>query len=296
MKKSLRVGTLFVLPAMVLVGVFSIYPLAQTLYLSFFKYNMMKPAGRRFVGFGNYLKLFGNPEFLLTLRVTLYYTLWGVSATMVFGVALALLLNRGGRIVALLRSVSLMPMLICGVALAVAWQLVYNSSFGALNALLGLFGIAPVNFLGDVKVALYALIAIDVWQFTPFVMILTTAGLQGISPELYEAAAMDGANYWRRFWHITLPSLQNVLLMTMVLRIIDTFKTFEKPFILTRGGPAMTTTTINLFIYDQAFSRNEMGYGAASAFVISAIIGVLSIAFVYLSTRTTGSVTKRATP
>jgi multiple sugar transport system permease protein len=218
-----------------------------------------------------------------SLKVTAIYTIWGVLATMVLGVLLALLLNSKGKLVGFLRAVSLVPMLICSMALSVAWALVYNTNFGALNAILQALGLPTQNFLGTVKTALPSLIAIDVWQFTPYVMILTLAGLKGISPELYEAARIDGANQMQCFWKITIPSLRGVLVTTLVMRVIDTFKTFEKPLVLTNGGPAMSTDTINLHVFNTAFSSWDMGYGSAGSIVITLIIALFSAAFIRLS-------------
>ncbi|MDR1640524.1 MAG: sugar ABC transporter permease [Clostridiales bacterium] len=273
----------FMLPAIAAVAFFAIYPLAYTGALSLQKFNLTSGAPAKFIGLGNYVRLFSDSQFMNSLKVTAIYTIWGVLATMVLGVLLALLLNSKGKLVGFLRAVSLVPMLICSMALSVAWALVYNTNFGALNAILQALGLPTQNFLGTVKTALPSLIAIDVWQFTPYVMILTLAGLKGISPELYEAARIDGANQMQCFWKITIPSLRGVLVTTLVMRVIDTFKTFEKPLVLTNGGPAMSTDTINLHVFNTAFSSWDMGYGSAGSIVITLIIALFSAAFIRLS-------------
>jgi len=257
--------------------VFAIYPMLDTVILSFYKYNLSMGAPRKFIGFENYLELFKDSDFINSIVVTVVYTFWGVSFTMVFGMILALLLNKEGIIPNILRAVSLMPMLICGAALSVAWTLMYNYSFGLLNAILAAFNLPRVNFLGEVRNALPSLITLDIWQFTPFVMILVLAGLKGIPMELYEAASIDGANKVQSFFRITLPSLRGVLFTIVVMRIIDTFKTFEKPYIMTNGGPAMTTNTINLQVFNTAFSLWNMGYGSAGALIITVLIAIMSI-------------------
>jgi multiple sugar transport system permease protein len=134
-----------------------------------------------------------------------------------------------------------------------------------------------------VKYALPSLIVLDIWQFTPFVMILILAGLKGIPAELYEAASIDGANKRQLFFKITLPSLKGVLFTTLIMRIIDTFKTFEKPYMMTNGGPAMTTNTVNLEVFKTAFSLWNMGYGSAGALAITIMIALLSILFMKVS-------------
>jgi multiple sugar transport system permease protein len=277
--KKYRVGFFFMAPAFLLILVFAIYPLFYTVFLSFNKYNMGSGVPRSFIGIANYRELLKDMEFTRSLLVTLISTFWGVGFTLIFGVILALLLNKEGLIPGVLRAVSLMPMLIASAALSVAWTLMYNYSFGLLNAILGIFGLPGINFLGEVSNALPSLIVLDIWQFTPFVMILVLAGLKGIPMELYEAAAIDGASRTQSFFHITLPSLRNILITTTIMRIIDTFKTFEKPYMMTNGGPALSTQTINLMVYSKAFNRYELGYGAAGALLITIMIGILSVLF-----------------
>jgi multiple sugar transport system permease protein len=264
-------------PAAIMILVFAIYPMIDTVILSFYKHNLSMGVARRFIGLENYIALIKDPDFLNSVKVTVVYTFWGVNFTMVFGMLLALLLNNEGLVPRMLRAVALMPMLICGAALSVAWTLMYNYSFGLINAVLAAFNLPRVNFLGEVRYALPSLITLDIWQFTPFVMILILAGLKGIQTELYEAASIDGANKVQSFFKITLPSLKGVLFTIYIMRIIDTFKTFEKPYIMTNGGPAMTTNTINLEVYKTAFSLWNLGYGSAGALIITGLIALLSI-------------------
>jgi ABC-type sugar transport system permease subunit len=278
-----KTGLMFIAPAFIMVLVFAIYPMVNTILLSFHKYNLAMGVPRQFIGLENYTSLLKDADFLNSIVVTLVYTFWGVGLTMVFGVLLALLLNKEGLVPGILRAVSLMPMLICGAALSVAWVLMYNYSFGLLNAILRVFGIAPLNFLGEIRNALPSLIVLDTWQFTPFVMILVLAGLKGIPVELYEAASIDGANRFQSFLRITIPSLKNVLFTTLIMRIIDTFKTFEKPYMMTNGGPAGTTETINLQVFKVAFSSWNLGYGSAGALIITILIALLSILFMKTS-------------
>ena len=272
-----KIGALFLAPAVIMVLVFAIYPMLDTLILSFYKYNLAMGVPRRFTGLENYFNLIKDPDFINSIKVTVIYTFWGVGFTMILGMVLALLLNKEGLVPRMLRAVALMPMLICGAALSVAWTLMYNYSFGLLNAILSAFNLPRVNFLGEIRNAMPSLIALDVWQFTPFVMILILAGLKGIPTELYEAASIDGANKAQSFFRITIPSLKGVLFTILVMRIIDTFKTFEKPYIMTNGGPAMTTNTVNLQVFNTAFSLWNMGYGSAGAIIITMLIAVLSI-------------------
>jgi multiple sugar transport system permease protein len=159
----------------------------------------------------------------------------------------------------------------------------YNPNFGLFNMVLQSLNLPIQNWLGNRSIALGALALTDVWQYTPFVMILTLADLQGINPEYYEAAAVDGANRIQRLLMITLPLLKNVLITIMVMRIIDTFKTFEKPRILTDGGPLKSTEVINLFVYRTSFISWDFGYGAAGAAIMVLFIAMLTFAIVKLT-------------
>ncbi|GHT63181.1 ABC transporter permease [Spirochaetia bacterium] len=276
-KDSMLSWLAFVGPAMAIISVFVLYPIISVFILSFQKFNMASAAKKIFVGFQNYKNMFSQTgDFLNSLKVTLIYTLVGVTSTMILGVGLALLLNSQGVIIRILRGISLIPYLICGVALAFAWVLLYNTSFGLLNIIFEAVHIPQVDWLGSSRVAIYSLAIIETWQFTPFVMILTLAGLQGITADYYEAAAIDGAGKVRMLFNITLPLLKNVLLSVLILRLIDCIKAFEKVRILTMGGPMNSTDLISHNVYKAAFLRSEMGLGAAGAVIITLIIAALS--------------------
>ena len=267
-------------PSLFFILLFSLYPLVNMFYLSLHKYNLAMGVPKRFIGFDNFTKLLTHPQFLSSLRVTFLYTAIGVVGSMFLGFTLAMLLNMEGRIIRILRGVALMPTLICSVSLTITWALMYNPNFGLFNMVLKSLNLPVQNWLGNRSIALWALALTDVWQYTPFVMILTLAGLQGISIEYYEAAAIDGANRVQRLFRITLPLLKNVLITIMVMRIIDTFKTFEKPRILTDGGPLRSTEVINLFIYRTSFIGWDFGYGAAGAAFMAIFIALLTFAIV----------------
>jgi ABC-type sugar transport system permease subunit len=263
---------------MIIIGIFVLYPIVQVFILSFQKYNLASSTRKIFVGFRNYQDMFlQTGDFINSLKVTLVYTVVGVSSTMVLGVALALLLNSHGWVIRILRGIALIPYLICGVALAFSWILLYSTSFGLFNIILGVLKIPPIEWLGDAKIAIYSLALIETWQFTPFVMILTLAGLQGITPDYYEAAVIDGAGKVHVFFNITLPLLKNVLLSILILRLIDCMKAFEKVRIMTMGGPANSTDLISHNVYKVAFLRSEMGLGAAGAVIVTLITTILTI-------------------
>ena len=275
---------LFVSPAFIVILALSLYPLLYTFYLSVHQYNIASGMPKRFNGLANFIGIIRNEGFLNSLKVTFIYVFIGVSSTMVLGVALALLLNGSGFIIRVLRGVALLPMLICGVALVLAWQLLYGSDFGLFNMILEALGLPARNWLGDPKITLYAMVLTDIWQCTPFVMILALAGIQSISEEYYEAAAIDGANRPQVLFRITLPLLKNVLLTILIMRMIDCFKTFEKPRLLTNnGGPARATELVTLYVYKQSFEGWEYGIGAMGAVVIAVLIAILTVFIIKLS-------------
>ena len=283
-RKRVHAFWAFMAPAILFIGIFSIYPLLNTIYMSFTKYNIASGRPMTFNGLANYQRLFSQPQFFHSMGVTLKYTAVGVVSTMLLGFIMALLLNSDGIITKVLRGIALMPMLICSVALTVAWQLMYNPNFGLFNIVLQMLNLPIKNWLGDPNLALYALALTDVWQFTPFVMILTLAGFQSINPDYYEAASIDGASRTQMLFRITLPLMQNVLTIILVMRIIDAFKTFEKPRIMTDGGPMKLTETINLHVYRTAFLEWEFGYGATGAFVVALVMVILTF-FIFKLTR-----------
>ncbi|GHV60192.1 sugar ABC transporter permease [Spirochaetia bacterium] len=278
--QSMQSWLIFVGPAMILLAVFVIYPIIQVLILSFQKYNLVSGIPKRFIGLRNFRDMIVRPDFGNSLKVSGIFTAVGVTSTMILGVALALLLNSQGWIIRILRGISLIPFLICGVAVAFAWVLLYNPTFGLFNFILSVFNLGPIDWLGDQKMAIYSIAFIETWQFTPFVMILTLAGLQGISSDYYEAAAIDGANKVQRLLHITLPLLKNVLLTIFILRLIDCIKSFEKVRILTVGGPVNSTDIMSHYVYRISFIRNELGLGAAGALVVTLITAILTVIIV----------------
>ena len=272
------VGTMFALPAILLVLLFQVIPIINTLINSLYKYNVSNGIPKRFIGIDNYIRLLSEGGIVSSIKITVFYSFFTSIATMFVGILLAFMLNRDGFVIKILRGAALMPMLICGAVLSTAWLLIYSSSFGFINScLVSFFGITGPNWLGDINITIYSLMLIEIWQFSPFVMILSLAGLQSIDPQLFEAASIDGASGFQRILHIALPCLKNILLTVFLIRLIDAFKTFEKPFLLTQGGPAETTMTLNLFVYKQAFISWENGLGSAGAVITAFITAVLAI-------------------
>jgi multiple sugar transport system permease protein len=270
-----------VAPALVLIGAFFFLPVAAALVLSFTDfdiYGIADAANVRFVGLGNYSRLLGTPLFWTALKNTFYFALVGGPLSIVVSLAAALLLNaRGVRLRGVFRTIYFAPFVTTLVAVAIVWRYIYHTRYGLLNYGLGLFGVDPVDWLGDPLWAMPAIILLAVWKNFGYNMLIFIAGLQSIPEELYEAAKIDGANALRRFWHVTLPALGPTMLFVSIITMIGFFQLFAEPYVMTGGGPLRATTSVVLYMYEEGFRWWRMGYAAAIAFVLFVIILVATL-------------------
>ena len=271
----------FVLPALSVIGVFFFVPVAASVFLSLTDFDIYAVASRanlRFVWFKNYVGLLHDPLFWTALKNTVYFVAVGGPLSVAVSLAAALLLTaelvRGK---SFFRTVFFLPVVTTLVAVAVVWRYVYHPRFGLLNAGLSWLGSGPIDWLGDPRFAMLAIILMAVWKNFGFNMIIFIAGLQNAPRGLYEAAAIDGAGRWRQFRHITLPLLAPTFLFVSVTTMIGYFQLFAEPYVMTGGGPAHSTLSIVLLMYEQGFRWWNMGYAAAVAFVLFAIILSLTL-------------------
>ncbi len=268
-----RAQWLFPAPAVLLVAVIIVYPIAYTVWMSLQEWFASSLTPPRFVGASNYGKiLFGDVRFRDAVARTIYFTVLAVAAETVLGVAMALLFNREfwGR--GLLRTLAILPMVATPTAIALVFVMMYHPTLGVANYLLSLTGLPPFRWTYSSQTALYALALVDVWQWTPLIMLIALAGLASLPREPYEAAHLDGASPLRAFWHITLPLLRPTLVVAILFRAIDALKTFDIIFVMTQGGPANATETINILLFNQAFSYFNMGYAASMAVALFALV------------------------
>src|SRR5881628_2814456 len=253
----------FVGPALLAIGAFFFVPVAASLLLSFTDfdvYAVARPDRLRFVALGNYARLLGGPRSV------------GVS----LGAAL-LLEAKLARWKGFFRTVFFLPVVTTLVAVAVVWRYLYHPRHGLLNLLLGLAGIHPIDWLGDPRWAMPAIILLAVWKNFGFNMVIFIAGLQSIPERLYEAARMDGASAWQQFRRVTLPMLAPTFLFVAVVTMIGYFQLFAEPYVMTQGGPANSTLSVVLLMYEEGFRWWNMGYAAAVAFVLFGIILALTL-------------------
>jgi multiple sugar transport system permease protein len=268
-RREALIGYVFISPWLIGFFVFLAGPILASLGLSFSSY---KPGQTPvWVGLANYVRMFGDELFYLSLGVTTRYTLLSVPLGLIVALGLALLLTQkipGQRI---FRTVFYVPSLISGVAVAIVFAWIFNARFGILNYLLSLFGVAGPNWLSDPDYTLSAFVLMSLWGVGGSVVVFIAA-LQGVPVALYEAAALDGAVGWRRFRYITLPMISPVVLFALITGVIGTFQTFAVSYIMTGGGPANASLFYLLYLYKNAFNWFEMGYASALAWLLFLII------------------------
>jgi len=271
-----RAGYWFIGPALFLIFVFFFLPVVAALALSFTDwdvYALGDLANLRYVGFANYQRLVGDPRFWVALRNTLYFVLVGGPLSVAVSLGAALLLNSSiVRMKGFFRTVFFVPVVTTLVAVAVAWRYLYHPRYGLLDYGLHLIGIAPIDWLGDPRWAMPAIILMATWKNFGFNMIILVAGLLNIPENLYAAARIDGANGWQQFRRVTLPMLTPTLVFVVLITMIGYFQLFAEPYVMTNGGPSDATLSIVLLMYEEGFRWWNLGYAAAIAFVLFAII------------------------
>jgi multiple sugar transport system permease protein len=280
---DLALPYLLLAPSVLIVLAILIYPLWDGLRAStqFWRYG--KPLND--IGLDNYVALWSDPQFINSLWVTVRFVGLSVAIETVLGLALALFCLREFKGIRLLRTVLIVPMVITPVVVAIVFRLIYASDAGMLTAFSETLGGTPVQILGEPLRAFLALVALDVWEWTPLMFLILLAGLQSLPSEPFEAARVDGAGPWRTFVDHTLPMLKPVLAIAIVLRAIDAFGTFDQVFVLTRGGPGEATRLLSIYGYDTAFKFQQTGFAAAMFVTMGLIMLALALAAVRLLRR-----------
>lgn len=275
-RRRLTPGVGFVAPALLAIGLFFFVPALASLLLSFTDFDIYAVADHsrlRFVGFGNYARLLAEPRFWTALWNTLYFVVVGGPLSVCASLGAALLVDaRMVRFKPFFRTVFFLPVVTTLVAVAVVWRYLYHPRYGLLNLGLGLIGIGPIDWLGDPRWAMPAIIVMAVWKNFGFNMIIFLAGLQGIPERLYEAARLDGAGPWQQFRGVTLPMLRPTFVFVAVMTMIGYTQLFAEPYVMTQGGPAGSTLSLVLLMYEEGFRWWNMGYAAALAFTLFVLI------------------------
>lgn len=278
LRRRARAGRLFVAPNLTAVAVFMIFPLVFSLYMSFQSWDVFRPP--KFVGLKNFKELFtSDPLFLIAIRNTVIFTLGTVVPTIVISLVVAGLLNRKVKGIGVFRTIVFLPLAISSVVMAVVWQFVFNTDNGLLNIMLGWVGIGPVPWLVDPNWAMASLCVVSVWRSVPFATVILLAAMQGVPESVYEAAKIDGAGEIRQFAFITVPLIRGAMSFVVVISIIHAFQAFDMVYVLNgaNGGPESATYVLGIMLFQHAFSFLEFGYASALAWVMFAILLVLTI-------------------
>ena len=272
-------------PTIIVMLVLTVYPLLFTVYYSFTDYNLLKSRtkGVNFIAFDNYVKLLKNPIFRSAILTTVKFTICAVILETVIGLLIALFVNSLPRGQKVMRTLLLLPYLLPTVTVALAWRMLLSSNYGPVMQWLvnmGFKNLSNYNVFFHIETAFWAVLVIDVWQSSPFVFLLCYASLQGVPQQQYEAAELDGANIFQKFWYVTVPNIKSGIFLCLLLRTIDSFRLFDKVNILTGGGPAGSTTTITQYLYTFGIKNLNFGFGSAGALIMTLIVMVLAIPYI----------------
>lgn len=275
---------IFVLPAVLFVGIMIVFPIGYTLYLSFFEWSMSGVQKPVWVFMDNYKHLlFDDERFWAAFGRTFYFTIAAMMFELVLGIAIAVLFNRKFRGKNLVKTLFLLPMVSTPVAIGLVWLLIFEPTIGFGNQFLKSLGLEPLLWIASPDQAIPSLVLVDVWQWTPMITLILLAGLATLPQENYEAAEIDGANVWQMFWRITLPLLMPTIFAAGLLRAIDALKTFDIIYAMTQGGPGFATETLNIYGFQLGFQYFQLGM--TSAMLMLFFLLVLGISLLIIQWR-----------
>jgi multiple sugar transport system permease protein len=274
----------FIVPALLVVGAVIIFPWLFTLWMSAFEWKIGSTA--HFVGLDNYTGLFTNRRFLEAVVRTFYFTALAVIAPLIIGTIAALIFHRQFPFRGVLRGVFILPMMATPVAVALVWTMMFHPQQGVLNYLLSLVGLPPSQWVYSPTLVIPSLVLVEVWHWTPLVMLIVLGGMAALPTEPYESARLDGASEWQLFRYITLPLVAPFLVVAGVIRTIDALKTFDTIYVITSGGPGTASETINLYLYLQAFAFYNIGNASAVVVIFFTIVLALALVLLHLRQKT----------
>lgn len=278
MKRIRRLGRYdiigFLLPGGFIILLVLLFPLLYTFRMGLFSFSLSR--GMNFVGLRNYINIFSDPKFHVAFRNTIVYTSVVVIVEMIVGFILANILNHEYPFRNFFRGLLMVPMLTSRIVAGIIWRFMFNPDFGIINYFFTQIGLRPRVWTGRPETALLSVMIVDVWMFTPFVILLFLAGLQSIPKEQYEAASIDGANRIQSLLFITIPHLTPMILVVLLLRTMDSLKVFDQVYSLTAGGPGISSTTMGVYAYTEGFRRFSLGYASAMSWILALIIIIFS--------------------
>lgn len=276
-RKDVRIATwVLVSPAVLLLLALNIFPMIYALYISVHHWSLASMKPPRFAGFFNYNQLFIDGRFVNSIKVSAIFICSAVLIELLLGFALAFVFNAKARGLESLRKLSLLPVMASPLVVGLIWYYMLNQNFGVTNWFLQIIGIGKQPFLTNPTLSILSIVIADVWQWTPFVMLVIFAALQSLPEYVFEAARMDGLSERQIFWKITLPLLWPSVLVVLVIRLVDAFKTIELVFMMTKGGPAGATEVVPWYLYTTGFLDLDVGYAAAMAVVMVVLVTLIA--------------------
>jgi multiple sugar transport system permease protein len=275
---------LFILPAMALIFAVIIFPWLYNIWMSFQDWQVGQAS--KFVGLENYVKLATDQRFGEAMLRTLYYAFLAVAIPVVLGTFSAVIFHQKFPLRGILRGIFILPMMATPVAIALVWTMMFHPQLGVLNYLLSLAGIGAQGWVYEANTVIPSLVLVEVWQWTPLIMLIVLGGLASLPTDPYESATIDGANNWQLFRYITFPLVLPFLMVAVIMRLIDALKAFDTIFAITQGGPGTASETINIYLYLQAFSFYNMGNASAVVVIFMVIIVLISLLFLYIRQKT----------
>jgi len=270
----------FVVPAAMIVLAVILFPWAFTLVMSVMDWKVGQAPS--WVGLANYIKMFGDERFQLSVLRTIYFTAISVIAPVILGIAAAVCFHRMFRFRGIARTIFILPMMATPVAIALVWEMMFFPQGGVMNYLLTSVGLPPAQWIYHPDTVIPTLVAVETWQWTPLVMLIVLGGLASLPTDPYEAAILDGANPWQIFRHITLPLVWPFIVVAAVIRTIDALKAFDIIYVMTLGGPGTASETINVLLYQTAFAYYDIGYGSAMVVVFFVMIMMVSAVLLHI--------------
>ena len=275
---------IFPLPALILVAGIMLYPLSYTAILSMRDYGLNLNQ-YKFVGAAHFVQVFQDERFISAFGRTIYFTALSVVATLVLGMIMALIMNQEFPGSGIVRTLFLLPMVATPVATSLVWMMMFNPTLGVLNFFLRAVGLPPSQWVANPNLVIPSIVMVDVWQFSPFVMLILVAGLRSLPLEPFESAMIDGASRWQVFTRITLPLLQPALAVALLFRTIDALKVFDLIYVMTAGGPGYNSETMYIYSYNEAFKYMDLGYGSAVILVFTLVVALFSLVWIRMRNR-----------
>lgn len=272
---------IFPAPAVIVVAILMVFPLGYTIWMSLHKWFVSSVMPPTWVGLKNFVDIFASDErFLSSLWTTIYFTALALVLQVVVGFIFALILNRDFLGKGVARTIFLLPMVATPAAIALVWMMMFNPTLGIMNYLLHLFHIPPSLWVSDPATVIPSLVLVDTWEWTPLVTLIILAGLQALPTEPFEAATIDGASWFASLRYITIPLVRPAIVVAMIFRVIDALKTYDIIYVMTQGGPGLTSENLNVYTFQTSFNYFQMGYGSALALVLFGLVSLVTLALV----------------